>query len=175
MKKLMLVSLAILAALGIANAGAIKTWTTETLRSADLNSNFQHLHENLRGGTHTLIVNADVSSSAAISHSKMATPGLMAKLFVADISGAVCAAGTCTTEVAVGAVTSVTFVSTGVYQINFSDRGNAVYGALATSNTASTYCRADNYTATSYRIECRTDANVLTNVLFTTVMWDDNN
>ncbi len=56
----------------VATAGAIKVWSTnETLRSADLNSNFSHIHSLMVGGHGARLVNADVAANAAISISKI--------------------------------------------------------------------------------------------------------
>ncbi len=52
--------------------GAIKTWSSnDTLTSADLNANFQHIHNLMVGGHGARLVDADVSASAAIAQSKI--------------------------------------------------------------------------------------------------------
>src|SRR3990172_5536886 len=64
----------------VALAGSIKRWSsTETFTSTDINANFTHIHKTMVGGHGARLVNADVSSSAAIAHSKVATPALLSK------------------------------------------------------------------------------------------------
>jgi hypothetical protein len=97
----------------LAFAGSIHTWTTnERLKSADLNSNFQHIHNALVGGTHTAIVNADLSGSAAIAHSKLATPALVPKAWgrVTSLCNVV---GACTVGQS-SKITSISYSTTGV-------------------------------------------------------------
>jgi hypothetical protein len=51
-----------------------KTWSTnETLTATDLNGNFAHLHNTPTGN----IRDANISTTAAIQHSKLAQPGLL--------------------------------------------------------------------------------------------------
>lgn len=95
----------------LAFAGSIKTWSTnERLRAADINSNFQHIHNSMVGGGHATLVNADVSGSAAIAHSKLATPALIPKAWASTTTA--CTTGTCTLSQS-SKITSVTYNSSG--------------------------------------------------------------
>lgn len=98
-----------------ADAGAIKTWSNgETLKSADLNANFNHIHNLMVGGHGARLVNADVSTTAAIAHSKLATPALVPKAWAA--LSATCTSGTCSLGDS-SQVTTITFSATGVYNV----------------------------------------------------------
>lgn len=161
-KSLILFGLVLAAA---AFAGSIKTWSTgDTLRTADLNSNFQHIHNTMVGGHGARLVDADVSATAAIAHSKLASPALVPKAWGATTG--VCGAGTCGIAASSG-VTSVTWSSTGIYNITLSyTPTDANYAVLITSSTDSTYCIAftKQTAAPQITVRCRSDANAVTNV-----------
>jgi len=58
---------------GSVMAGAIHSWASgERLNAADLNANFNHIHNLMVGGHGGRLVDADVSGSAAISTTKLA-------------------------------------------------------------------------------------------------------
>ena len=107
------VLLAVLGVAGVTYASAIKSWSTgEVISSSDLNTNFSHLHATMVGGHGARLVNADVSSSAAIAHSKLATPALLPKAWSNVAS--TCAATPCTQAAGTG-FGSVTRTSQGIY------------------------------------------------------------
>lgn len=115
----------------LASAASLKTWTVgETVTYSDLNANFSHIHTTMVGGHGPRLVNADVSSSAAISHSKLATPSLLPKVW-----GQVTCSGTCTATETSG-VTSVTYTSAGVYVVNFAARTDANFAVVVNSTTS---------------------------------------
>jgi hypothetical protein len=178
---------------GAALATAIKSWTTgETVRASDLNANFTHLH-NTTVGTHgTRLVNADVSTTAAIAHSKLATPAVVPKAFalvgmpagVSTPCAGAAAAGTACTINTSSRVTSVLSHGTnGTYRVILSyTPANALFSPLVTSHTASIYCNAlGTFTITGtsavphFFVECRTDANVLTDAAFSFLVMDNDN
>lgn len=81
--------------IGSASAGAIKTWASgETLTSSDLNAAFQHIHSLMVGGHGGRLVDADVSSSANIANTKLASGKQFSKAFVAIPTS--CTANPCT-------------------------------------------------------------------------------
>ncbi len=158
---------------GVVNASAIKTWTTETLRYSDLNSNFEHIHNTMVGGHGARLVNSDVSASAAIAHSKLATPALVPKLFAFTSNSAACAADPCSVAVTSG-ITSINWVSTGIYTVNFAARANANYAVFASSNTANIVCNPSLYATTSVRLTCVTvNTAAVTNVAFQVMIMDN--
>jgi hypothetical protein len=161
------------------NAGSIKTWTTETLRYSDLNSNFEHIHNTMVGGHGARLVDADVSSSAAISHSKMATPALLPKAW-ANMNNAACAAGNCTLNASSG-VSSVAFSATGRYTVTLSTtRANANYAVVLTDvYTGSALARCVINAAkstTGFSVACfNTNTGADINSAFDFVVMDNDN
>lgn len=126
----------------IAYAGAVKTWTTnERLKAADLNSNFSHVHT----ASERIIVNADVSAAAAISHSKLATPALIPKAWAG--SAAVCTTGTCVLTQS-SQVSKIDFVSAGTYDVTLSyvpASADFMVQAVCGSAAAGEYCFCTAY------------------------------
>lgn len=174
MKKAILSSVIVsLLVAGIVNAGAIKTWATETLTASDLNTTFQHIHNNMVGGHGARLVNADVSSSAAISHSKLATPALLPKYVVFVTSD--CAASPCTLAYNSG-LTSITRSGAGSYVANFTARTDATYGVVVTAaDSASRSCTNTAKTTTTASFVCTDMADVNTDTGFTFILWDNDN
>src|SRR3990167_4139156 len=122
---------------GIAYASTLKTWTThEALTSTDLNSNFAHIHTTMVGGHGARLTNSDVSSSAAIAHTKMATPGLLPKAWVMTGSGCTGDGGssqpcTISKQWPTGFFSGVTYTPTGEFRFTFTyARADAVYFAV---------------------------------------------
>jgi hypothetical protein len=177
MKKLA-IAVALLFAAAVA-AGPIHSWSVgEYISSTDLNAALTHLHNSVGHGHGPVIVNADVSASAAIAHSKMATPALLPKAWAS--LNATCTAGTCTL-VDSSVVTSVAYVSAGVYTVNFPTRGSANYGALATAyGNYDLACSVTAKAATTATVTCANmgmDAgiSVPTNGAFTFMLLDTEN
>lgn len=143
---------AVLLVAGLANASAIKVWVSgELLRYTDLNANFAHIHATMVGSHGARLVNSDVSATAAIALTKLATPQLIPKMFVS--MGSVCAAGTCSTVSSQG-ITSVTWQATGIYRVNFTARPDALYAAFVSSSTNLVNCIPYSKTTTYTAINC---------------------
>jgi hypothetical protein len=165
------------------------TWSSgNPVTYQNLNDTVQHMHNTFSGG----IVDAHISSSAAITHSKMARPGLIAKaVFV-------------TTSTMDPSVAAGTDLVTGIEQVQFlSTSGGAGSGnsALEATGTAGTYQLTLNYTPTDtafmvlitahttsvwcsttgrstsaphITIACENDVSTLTNTAFSIVVFDTN-
>jgi len=175
-KRLILISIFLaLTITGIANSGSIKTWVNETLRYADLNSNFAHIHDNMVGGHGARLVNADVSASAAIAHSKMATPALLPKAMAAVLSD--CSGSPCTLSMSSG-FTSITRTGTGEYTGTLSAaRANTTYGVQVTAFDATGIrgCRHTSVTSTTaFTFSCF-DAAAAVDTGFMVTVWDNDN
>ena len=152
----------------LAYAGTIKTWiNSDTLYASDLNSNFNHIHNTMVGGHGARLVDADVNASAAISHSKMATPALLPKAW-AWVS-ATCSSSPCTIG-ASSKIASITRASTGVYVVNFSyEAHDTSYGVWLTTENPSgnvTICSSEGRTTTSVNVFCDDDLDALTDTSF---------
>ncbi len=130
---------------GVAIASAIKSWSTsETIQAYDLNSNFSHVHSQAERSW----TNSNISASAAISHSKLASPGLVPKIWglvsKTGSYGAACDASPCTVDIQqpTSTVTSVTRTSTGLYVINWASlRTDAIYGLFLTPMVGAMACK----------------------------------
>ena len=115
------------------------TWTAgQRLTVDDLNNTIAHIHNTLSAG----IVNANISTSAAIAHSKLATPALVPKawtIVTANCDGAAAAGTDCTF---VGS--QVTAVSAqgagGVYCVDLAFTPSASFSAQVTSHLAAQNC-----------------------------------
>lgn len=150
----------------VAAASTIKTWSGgETVRATDLNANFSHLHSNLGHGHGAVITNSDVSASAAIAHTKLATPTLVPKAWGRVVSCDLTAAAgtTCGTMYDNG----VAFVSSSasLYVNVFLDAlpSTANFMAIATSGDPQIICVATSFavgtlyptvTTPQFRIYC---------------------
>ncbi len=178
-------------AVGVANAHSgtptPTTWSSgNTLTAANLNDTISHLHNTFSAG----IVDAHVSTAAAISHSKLATPALVPKavLSISSTCDAALAAGT---DCGVG-IEHSKFLSTsggagsgnsavectgtaGMYDLTLSyTPTNTNFGVLLTSSTILVFCAvtARSTTAPHMRIRCHTDAAVATNTPFSALVFD---
>lgn len=145
----------LLIGVGVAWAAGLKTWSTnESVTASDLNGNFQYLN-NVKVGGGKLLVNADVSASAAIAHSKLATPALVPKAW-AQVGGT-CSSSPCTITSSSG-ISAITRVSTGLYNVALSTtRANAAYAVIAVSEDDSgptVACSANTPTTTSFTLSC---------------------
>jgi hypothetical protein len=139
----------------LALASPLKVWVVgETLTYSDINANFQHIHSLMVGGHGPRLTNADVSGSAAISHSKLASPALVPKLWATVAS---CSSNPCTISEQSGGISSVGWTSAGVMTVNFSARANATFAAIVTGRgTASVECHSLGQTTTTVGISCTT-------------------
>lgn len=168
-----------LAVAAFAIAGPIKVWGPgETLTSTDLNANFQHIHNLMVGGHGPRLVNADVSANAGISHSKLATPALLPKMWTIVAN---CTVTPCTMSEGSG-VSSVSRTTTGTYVVNYTSRVNATAAPILTSTGASAFktCSVTAYGQTSVGVGCiehRQDGGVpiLSDDGFTFLLMDVDN
>jgi hypothetical protein len=168
----------------VAHGGAIKSWNTgEILKATDLNTNFNHLHDNMVGGHGARLLDADVASGAAIAHTKLATPALVAKAWASlvTVCNGAAAAGTACTVDESSQVTGISANGTaGQYRVNLSySPPNAVFAPVVTAITGTIYCVAHTFVATTgdangtnFLVECRTDASVATDAAFSFVVFD---
>ncbi len=181
MKKHAPTILAVMTAIGLAIAGPIHTWQVgEVITSTDLNAAFSHIHNTMVGGHGPRLVNSDINSGAAISHSKLAAPSLLPKVWISVD----CATtpGTCTELSGTGA--SVTYGgATGFSSIAFDvARTNNVFGSIVSAETTEGYaCVTTGHTSSSATVKCtrsNPDAGVtdaLVNANYTYMLLDDNN
>lgn len=156
-------------------ASAIKVWSNgEVLSSTDLNANFAHIHNTMVGGGHgARLVNADVNASAAIAHSKMATPALLPRAWFTVLS--TCAASPCTVDAASG-ISGVTRSGAGVYTATLSTaRADTTYAVFfsGASNSA-LFCVGNDRTTTTFVIRCYDAAGVATDSAFNAMILDNN-
>lgn len=173
MKKLAVFLVMVVA--GLALSGPIHSWSNgEYITHTDLNAALTHLHNSVGHGHGPILVNSDVSASAAIAHSKLKTPALVPKAWTSLT--ATCTAGTCT-AVDSSVVTSVAFVSTGVYTVNFPTRGDANYGALVTAyGNLLINCGVTAKAATTATVTCVTGTTgAVVNGAFTFLLLDSSN
>ncbi len=169
------VSLPMQAVLAHSETPSMVTWTVgQKLTYTDLNDAFSHVHNTLSGG----LSNTNLSSSAAIAHSKMATPGVLPKSFL--YVGTPCTVnGVCAETVDQGATSVTTRTATGTYDIIWSSvRTNAAYGLLVVGHGVGNFICSQQDTANvaGFRVNCFTaDTGVAADAPFTVVMFDDNN
>ncbi len=180
MKRFLPVIAAGLLVAGVALAGSIKNWSNgETIRATDLNGNFNHIHNTMVGGHGARLVDADVSPSASIAHTKLATPSLVPKAWA--LVSTVCTASPCTIAAGSG-ITSITRSSTGFYVATFtSARANATYSVLISVHSASGDINCSvpiaGPTTTFFNINCRdVNASPATDAdsNFSVLVMDDN-
>lgn len=179
--KVLLVSSLGLSATAI--AGAIHVWSSgEIIQATDLNAALLHIHSLMVGGHGPRLVNADVSASAAIATSKLADGASIPKAFAVVTGGSsigtTCTSGTCTLWNSHN-VTSVTHVSTGVYQVvlayTATDATYTVIGSGIFSN--SQMCQPalqSNMTTAGFRISCTDTSNSPQDGEFSFLVVDDN-
>ncbi len=191
MKKRLAVA-AILSVAVVALAGPVKTWSAgEVVTANDLNANFQHIHNLMVGGHGARLVNGDVSASAAISHSKLATPALIPKAMGGIYTP--CDGGTCTWNVNSGFTSTITRSGTGQYAVSFGTaRANANYVPIVTpvgdgvNSVSAMVCGASpTFSTTGFGIRCGltftralTDAGTVTpdtDLPFSVVVFDNDN
>jgi hypothetical protein len=162
------VVLAVVLVSAVSFGTAIKTWVSgERITPADLNSNFSHIHDNgVIVGEGARLTNNEVSATAAISHSKLATPALVPKAWA--VWETACNAGTAG-EVSCGAATASSRVTSavggigieGFYRITLNATlTNANFMVMVTPYNAggamATSCRvlSTNSTAPHVEIQC---------------------
>lgn len=147
-----------------------------------------HLHATFSGG----VVDAHLSSSAAIQHSKLQTPALVAKAWLSTTTacdGAGVVGTDCTTGVehskflatsgGAGSGNSALEAggggTAGIYNLTLSfNPTNTNYVIVVTSGTAGVYCSTTTRatTAPHIAITCRNDAGTATNANLMVAMFD---
>jgi hypothetical protein len=139
----------------LAFAGTIKTWGThDVLTAADLNANFQHIHNTMVGGHGARLVDADVAGNAAIATSKLAAGKAGLPLGWGYFK---CGTGTCATSASNNA--SVSRTSTGAYVVTvvgYSGPG-AVLLTTDWKSDPKTYCQPEpdlSDAGTSIYVDC---------------------
>lgn len=176
----------------VALAGPIKTWNAgEVVTASDINANFQHIHNLMVGGHGARLVNADVSASAGISHSKLATPALVPKAMGGIVTP--CDGGTCAWNVNSGFSSTFTRGAQGQYTVSFSSaRPNANYVPIVTpigdgiNSVSNMVCgAAPTFTTSGFSVRCGltfsralTDAGSVTpdtDLPFSVVVFDNDN
>lgn len=176
MKKPLLFVLLLVPALAI--AGAIKTFGNETLLASDLNTVLQHIHNDMRGGSHTAIVNADIDGNALIAHSKLATPALVPKAWAQVFSATPCDGSTTPTctLVAESGIGTVTGKGTGEgsYAVTFDTaRADGFYAVNVTSQTIGLFCFTQSHNTTGFDVYCRDDAGAAVDSNISIVVMDN--
>jgi len=151
-------------------AGSIKTWSSaETLTASDLNANFAHVHAQ----SEAEIVNADVSSSAAISHEKLATPALLPKAWA--LVKTTCSGDPCTITESSG-ISAVNWSATGSYTATLSyGNSDADVGVLITAlrgSATNVFCQVTDITGSVITFVCSSDASADTDTGFSILVMD---
>lgn len=159
--------------------GSIKVWSAgEYITSTDINANFAHIHNQMVGGHGGRLVNADVSNSAAISHSKLATPSLLPKAWAVIDTCAGTTDGGLTPQLCTmldsSGVTKVEANIVGHYTVTIPARGTSNYGVLVSAVQADTVCNPTARTSTTVSIGCEF-AGTDTDSRFTILIMDTEN
>lgn len=157
-----------------ASAQTLHTWSAgQDINSEDLNANFTAV-KNGKVGSGVKLVNADVSTSAAIAHSKMATPALLPKAW-AYVGSAVCGSTPCTIAES-SQVTSIARTSAGLYTVTLGyTPANANFQALPGSGTVNVHCITNGLatSAPQITIRCYTDTTgAATDAAFSILVMD---
>lgn len=153
------IAVAVLVAAAVALAGPIKVWSSgETITAADINANFAHIHNLMVGGHGARLTNADVSATANIALSKLATPTLIAKA-AAQLSSNCNVIGACATDYNQGFSAVAALTTTGSYRFTFSAvRPNTGYGVIVKPHIPATanipYCYATAFTTSAFDVQC---------------------
>lgn len=128
--------------------GALHVWSSdEVVTSSDLNGNFTFLNTTKLGGG-VQATNSDISASAAIAHSKMATPALLPKAWAtlnANCTGSAAANTACTVSDSSQVTSITTNAFTGQFKLNLAyTPANANFAVFVTSHTATSVCMAQS-------------------------------
>lgn len=143
--------------------------------AACLNNSFAHIHNSMNS-----LKDANLSSSAAISHSKLATPALLPKAWaISDTGPCDGAAAVDTVTCTLGDSAKVTSIKSsgtaGTYRVTLSyNPTDTHFAILVTPLTTQNYCIVKTLanSAPHFLVECRTDAGVLTNGNFSFLVMD---
>lgn len=121
----------------VAFAGTIKTWNNgEPITPAEFNYALAHIHT----AAEASITNSKVSATAAIAHSKLATPALVPKAVVMVADG--CAVpGTCTMSMNSGFTSVAQGATAGQYTFTLTTaRTDTTYMPMVTCLDSATRC-----------------------------------
>lgn len=144
---------------GVRQKGTIKSWSPgETLHSADLNSNFNHIHNLMVGGHGARLVDADVNPGAAIAQSKIT--GLAGYVPAAwGTFAALCGTGSCSEVLtAANGVAGLQHTSVGNWTVTWGTvRTDAFYSLFITPRAINTVCNVSTMTAATALLQCYTD------------------
>jgi len=183
-RTLAIIGLTLLFAAPWAIAAGLKTWSnSEVMLPTDINSNFSHIHNTMVGAHGARLVNADVSASALISHTKLATPGLLPKAWMSNGIGPACTTSPCSIaqQWPAGFFSSVTRPDAGYYAVNIaSARANAAYFPLMDDTgpgDVDVNCRVQAGNTTSlFYVQCIKEGSAdPTDSTFSILFFDDNN
>lgn len=159
---------------GPALASTIHTFANgERITADNLNAVNTHIHNLMVGGHGPRLVDADVSSSAAISHTKVATPMLIPKAWATT---AVSCANPCNeTKTVSSGVGIISHTALGIWTIAWSTaRADATYAVLITPVTGSRACSATPTSTTIATIACWDLATpTAADAAFTVVLFDN--
>lgn len=157
----------------IVGASSIKTWSNgDTLLPADINANFQHIHNTMVGNHGARLVNSDVSASANISYAKIQNGRGIARAFGGTAT--TCSSTPCSKRDSFN-VGTITWVADGGYNVNLNyTAADTNYSALVWAETAGVYCTAPTYGSSSFSFECHAFDSTPANAQFDFVVFDDN-
>lgn len=157
-----------------AYATSLKVWSQgEVVKYSDLNGNFQTVNNATLNVAQ--VVDANVSATAAIAHSKLKTPALVPKAW-AFTTGGDCASSPCTIGASSG-VTSITRTGTGVYVVTWTTtRADNLYAVLVTAqSTAGKWCMMASGTTSAATINCYTATASAADVALHVMLMDNDN
>lgn len=128
------------------NAQTLHTWTTgQVVTATDLNANFTAL-KNGKVGSGVQAVNTDISSSAAINHSKLATPALVPRAWAtvtANCTGSAAVSPACTLGDSSQVASITPNIVTGEFRLTLSyTPTNSSFAVIVTSHTTTSVCMA---------------------------------
>jgi hypothetical protein len=142
-----------------ATAGTIKVWSSgEYITATDLNAALAHLHVSVGHGHGPVIINSDVSGSAAIAHTKLATPALLPKAW-GYVAAACATPATCTISDSNGITSIAGQATTGEYLVTLATtRSNANYAVVVSAylTAQDSSCHATAQTTSTVTIKCIT-------------------
>jgi len=152
---------------------ALTFYSGQTLTASALNDAFGHIHNTFSGG----ITDSMVSTSAAIQHSKLQRPALVAKAWV-FAEGCTTPGATCT-RYANSQVTSITrdLAVAGRYKIQLGyTPTDAFFAPVPQSTSAQKWCVSNTFQTVTphFQVECYDHAGTASDSPFTVVVHDDN-
>jgi hypothetical protein len=138
----------------VAVASPIKVWIQgDALTSADLNANFQHIHNLMVGSHGPRLVDGDVSSSAGIKYSKMESQNPVARAWgtlhcPAGGAGCTMAAGRNSLNI------SSASGNFGFITVNYGGVSSGVFLVVTTTSVPAQACGVITQGATNFVVGC---------------------